>query len=75
MPGSSALDPLTMTKESPIKIKIPPMVLSGVLSIATVLGFMTSVFGQDEHNLNVADLLDFKQVDDAQISPNARQII
>ena len=55
--------------------KIPPTVFSIVLLIVTTFGFTTGVFAQDENHLGVADFLDFEQVNDAQISPDGRQII
>jgi dipeptidyl aminopeptidase/acylaminoacyl peptidase len=55
--------------------KIPRTVFSIVLLIVTTFGFTTGVFAQDENHLGVADFLDFEQVNDAQISPDGRQII
>ena len=58
-----------------MKTKIPPTVFSIVLLIVTTFGFTAGVFAQDDNHLGVADFLDFEKVNDAQISPNGRQII
>ncbi len=58
-----------------MKNKIPLTFFSVGLLIVTTFGFATSIFAQDEDHLDVADYLDFEQVNDAQISPNGRQVI
>jgi len=58
-----------------MKTKMLPTVFSIVLLIATTFGFTASVFAQGEDYLGVADFLDFEQVNDAQISPDGRQIV
>ena len=58
-----------------MKNKIPLTFFSVGLLIVTTFGFATSIFAQDENHLEVADYLDFEQVNDAQISPNGRQVI
>ncbi len=58
-----------------MKNKIPLTFFSVGLLIVTTFGFATSIFAQDENHLDVADYLDFEQVNDAQISPNGRQVI
>jgi len=58
-----------------MKNKIPLTFFSVGLLIVTTFGFATSIFAQDEDHLDVADYLDFEQVNDARISPNGRQVI
>ena len=58
-----------------MKSKMLRTVFSVALLIVTTIGFMHSVFAQDDNHLGIADYLDFERVNDARISPNGRQVI
>ena len=58
-----------------MKTKSQSMIVSVVLLFVGTFVISQSGFGQNENHLGVADYLDFEQVNDAQISPDGRQII
>ena len=58
-----------------MKSRMPVKVIFVVLLSVITFGVPGSAIAEDENLLGVADYLDFEQVNDAQISPNGRQVI
>ena len=58
-----------------MKSLMSPKVLFFAVLLLIAFGVSEIAVGQDENYLEVADFLDFERVNDAQISPDGRQII
>ncbi len=58
-----------------MKSRMPAKVIFVVLLSVITFGAPGSAIAEDENLLGVADYLNFEQVNDAQISPNGRQVI